>query len=135
MKFKEVIGKVNLNEKEMKFQALSIAKDLHTQLAQISFIDMLAVMNPENPAKKEVQALEAKINDITSEVGEFIQKYIPDVAAAEVGDLEDEEPEEEPEEEEEDSKKKPEKDSDEEPEEPEEVKESIKFKSLMGNIK
>jgi len=136
---------VPLDEKEMKFQALAIAKELHNKLASTSFIDMLAVMSPENPAKKEVQGLETKINDITTEVGEFIQKYIPDVAAAEVGDLEDEpEPEEDEEDEEKPKtktvKKKVEKPKAEKPmqheEEPEEepVKESSKRESFRDLV-
>lgn len=84
-----------LNESEMKFQALSMAKDLHNKLAGLTFIDMLAVMSPENPAKKEVQALETAINALTTEVGDFIQKYIPDVADAEAGAEDMEAPEEE----------------------------------------
>lgn len=96
-----------LEESEMKFQALAMAKELHNRLAGLTFIDMLAVMSPTNPAKKEVQDLETQINAITTEVGAFIQKYIPDVADADVGDTEDyAEPEEveEPEEEKDDAK-------------------------------
>ena len=97
MNFKKLIN--NINEGDMKFQALAMAKELHTQLGALTFIDMLAVMNPDNPAKKEVQELETKINELTTEVGAFIQKYIPDVADADVGDLEDEPPEDDDEEE------------------------------------
>ena len=64
MKFKELIL-----EGEMRFQALAAAKEIHTNLASITFIDMLAVMSSSNPAKKEVQELEAKINELTTEVG------------------------------------------------------------------
>lgn len=97
MGFKDDYLKENsteLNEANMKFEALAMAKELHTQLATISFIDMLGMMNPDNPAKKEVQELETKINDLTNDIGEFIQKHIPDVAAAEAGDGSDVEPEE-----------------------------------------
>ena len=92
-----------LCENEMKFQALAMAKDLHNKLAGLTFIDMLAVMSSTNPAKKEVQELETAINALTTEVGDFIQKYIPDVADAETGDTQEKpEKEEEPEEPEED---------------------------------
>lgn len=74
---------------EMKFQALAMAKQIHTSLASITFIEMLSVMSTENPAKKEVQELETKLNELTAEVGEFIQKYIPDVADADPGDTEE----------------------------------------------
>lgn len=98
-----------LFEGEMRFQALAMAKEVHNQLASTSFIDMLAVMAPENPAKKEVQELEGKINDLTTAVGAFIQKYIPDVAAAEPDDV-DELPEPEDEEDEKPAPKKQAKD-------------------------
>jgi hypothetical protein len=79
----------NIFESEMKYQALAIAKSIHTSLAELTFIEMLSVMSPNNPAKKEVQELETKINELTGMIGEFIQKYIPDVADAEVGDTEE----------------------------------------------
>lgn len=101
MKFRDVLNGKTLekseiiNEGEMKFQALSMAKAIHTKLASTTFIEMLSVMSPDNPAKKEVQDLETKLNTLTQEVGEFIQKYIPDVADAEAGIEDMEAPEEE----------------------------------------
>jgi hypothetical protein len=108
MKFKKFLMQKDLQESEMKYQALSMAKETHSQLAELTFIEMLSMMSPENPAKKEVQALEAELNDLTNKVGDFIQKYIPDVSDAEAGDH-SEEPE--PEEDEKDKKddKKPKK--------------------------
>lgn len=94
MKFRQFIQS-NTNESEMKYQALAMAKEIHTELAKITFIEMLSVMDPSNPAKKEIQALETELNDLTNKVGEFIQKYIPDVADAEAGDTSEEKPEEE----------------------------------------
>lgn len=88
----------SLNEGDMKFQALAMAKEIQNQLASLTFIDMLSVMSPDNPAKKEVQELETKVNALTTEVGDFIQKYIPDVADAEAGDASEIPPEEEEEE-------------------------------------
>lgn len=79
----------SISEAEMKFTALAMAKEIHTQLATVTFIEMLSVMSTDNPAKKEVQALETELNDLTTKVGEFIQKYIPDVADADVGDTEE----------------------------------------------
>lgn len=92
MKFKELIL-----EGEMRFQALAAAKEIHSQLADITFIEMLSMMSSSNPAKKEVQELESDINELTNKVGNFIQKYIPDVADAESDDVDElpEEPEEE----------------------------------------
>lgn len=95
---------IDLGESEMRYQALSMAKELHTALATLTFIEMLSVMDPKNPAKKEVQELETMINQLTTNVGEFIQKYIPDVADAETTDV-DELPEEEPEEDDSDESK------------------------------
>lgn len=108
MKFRDIIGKkvvegsdvcpvcgqtpcncTTIKESEMKFQALAKAKEIHTALATITFIEMMSLMAADNPAKKEVQELETKLNDLTTEVGEFIQKYIPDVADAEPGDTEE----------------------------------------------
>ena len=104
MKFRDIINKpsvvsdicpvcgqtpcncTTIKESPMKFQALSMAKEIQTTLASISFIEMLSVMNSDNPAKKEVQALETELNDLTGKVGVFIQKYIPDVADAVAGD-------------------------------------------------
>lgn len=85
----------DLNENSMKYEALSIAKQLHTSLAELTFIEMLSVMDPANPAKKEVQELETKLNTLTSEVGDFIQKYIPDVSDADAGDVSDQEEDQE----------------------------------------
>jgi DNA repair exonuclease SbcCD ATPase subunit len=96
----------SISESEMKFQALAKAKELHTALATITFIEMMSLMSTDNPAKKEVQALETKLNDLTTEVGEFIQKYIPDVADADPGDTEEyAEPEEADEEQQKEAKK------------------------------
>ena len=86
---------------------------------------MLAVMSATNPAKKEVQDLESAINALTGEVGDFIQKYIPDVADADVGDTEEYAEPEEPEE----PKEK------EAPEEPEEEKEEEPSKDQKKKIK
>ena len=90
----------DISESEMKYHALSMAKEIHTNLAKITFIEMLSVMDPSNPAKKEIQSLETELNDLTTKVGNFIQKYIPDVADAEAGDTneykDDEEIAEEP---------------------------------------
>lgn len=90
MKFK------NLFESKMKYQALTIAKEVHEQLAALTFIEMLSVMDPANPAKKEVQELETRLNELTTEVGTFIQKYIPDVADANTDDIDELPDEEEP---------------------------------------
>lgn len=79
----------SIKESEMKYQALAKAKEMHTALATISFIEMMSLMATDNPAKKEVQELETKLNDLTTEIGEFIQKYIPDVADAAAGDTEE----------------------------------------------
>jgi Skp family chaperone for outer membrane proteins len=81
MNFSEFLKKQmhNTNESKMKYDALAMAKETHTALAEITFIDMLSVMSNDNPAKKEIQALEKELNDLTTKVGAFIQKYIPDV--------------------------------------------------------
>lgn len=89
MKFRDIIeNKIQptLSESEMKYQALSIAKKIHSDLASTTFIEMLSVMSADNPAKKEVQEFETLINELTTKIGEFIQKHIPDVADAEAGD-------------------------------------------------
>jgi len=124
MEFREFII-----EGDMRYQALGMAKSLHNKLAQLSFLEMLSVMSPDNPAKKEVQELETKINDLTTEVGGFIQKYIPDVADAEGNEL-DELPKEEPEEEEPEKEEEPA-----EPKEKPEKKEKVNPKDKEKNIK
>jgi hypothetical protein len=137
MKFRDIMQGQTLSEGEMKFQALGIAKELHNKLAQLTFIDMLAVMSSDNPAKKEVQELETKVNALTTEVGAFIQKYIPDVADAEIGDLEDEEDEDDEDEEEEKVKKKVEKPKVNKPraEEPKQVQDKMDDKAKNESFK
>lgn len=76
MKFSELL---RVQEGDMKYQVLAIAKEVHTRLAELSFIEMLSIMNEDNPAKVEVQDLETKLNQLTTEVGFFIQKHIPNV--------------------------------------------------------
>lgn len=75
-----------IKESEMKFQALAMAKEIQTTLAGISFIEMLSVMSPDNPAVNEVKDLESKLDMLASEVAQFIQKHISDVGDAEAGD-------------------------------------------------
>lgn len=102
MRFSDIYSlnpKTKINENQMKYEALSIAKNLHTSLAELTFIEMLSVMDPSNPAKKEVQELETQLNKLTTDVGTLIQKYIPDVSDVEAGDVSDV-----PEEDKEDSK-------------------------------
>ena len=105
MKFRDYIDQVN--EGEMKYQALAMAKEVHSALADLSFVEMLGVMSPDNPAKKEVQELEKKINELTAEIGDFVIKHMPDVAAAEADDVDELPPEEEEEEEPKAPAKKP----------------------------
>lgn len=78
---------IDLGESEMKYKALAMAKELHTALAELTFIEMLSVMDPKNPAKKEVQELETMINKLTTNVGDFIQKHITSVADASTSDV------------------------------------------------
>ncbi|UOK16899.1 hypothetical protein [Vibrio phage phiKT1024] len=89
----------NLSEAErqasMKYQALAMAKEVHSNLAELSFVEMMGVMSPDNPAKKEVQELEKQLNELTRQVGDFVIKYMPDVAAAEPGDTDEIPPEDE----------------------------------------
>lgn len=75
-----------IKESEMKFQALAMAKEIQTTLAGISFIEMLSVMSPDNPAVSEVKDLESKLDMLAGEVSQFIQKHISAVGDAEAGD-------------------------------------------------
>lgn len=99
---KEEAQEVTVTENEVKFQALAKMKEIQSALADLTFLDVIAVMNPENPLKKEVQKMETQINDLTKVVGDFVEANMAD--ATEVGD-EPEEPEEETEEPEEDKAK------------------------------
>lgn len=89
----ESTTKEKLSEAErqasMKYQALAMAKEVHSNLAELSFVEMMGVMSPDNPAKKEVQELEKQLNELTRQVGDFVIKYMPDVAAAEPGDTDE----------------------------------------------
>lgn len=90
MKFRDFINQdTHINEGEMRYQALAMAKEVHSQLADLTFVEMLSVMNPNNPAKKEVQELEKKLNDLTREVGDFVIKYMPDVAGSEADEVDE----------------------------------------------
>ncbi len=105
MKFRDHLNEYNqcsnnkekLSEAErqasMKYQALAMAKEVHSNLAELSFVEMMGVMSPDNPAKKEVQELEKQLNELTRQVGDFVIKYMPDVAAAEPGDTDEMPPE------------------------------------------
>jgi len=67
-------------DNDVKYQALTIAKNVHTRLAKLSFIDMLYLMNSDNPAKSEIKEIEAELNQLTNKVGAFIEKHFHNIS-------------------------------------------------------
>ena len=97
MTFRDLINGQNhsLKENEIKFEALSVMKDIHSALADLSFVGVIAKMRPENPLKKDVTALEKELNELTNKVGQFVTDNLSDATDVEQGDIEDAEVEKE----------------------------------------
>lgn len=93
MNFRDLLRN-NVNESEIKFQALSVMKEMHSNLADITFLDVLAVMAEDNPLKKDVQKLEVQLNTLTKNVSDFIEKTMVDAVDMEQPEEEAEEAEE-----------------------------------------
>lgn len=85
----------SLSENEIKFEALSVMKEIHSQLAELSFVDVIAVMREENPLRKDVTVLEKELNDLTNKVGQFVTDNLADAVDMEAADIEDVEKEKE----------------------------------------
>lgn len=84
-----------INENEIKFQALAVMKEIHSALAELTFVDVIAVMREENPLRKDVTALEKELNDLTTKVGDFVTNNLDDAVELEQADIEDQEKEKE----------------------------------------
>jgi hypothetical protein len=101
MKFRDVInGKVvsadtTIVEAEVKFQALAVMKEIHSALADLSFVDVIAKMREENPLRKDVTELEKELNELTNKVGQFVTDNLADSVELEQADVEDKEIEKE----------------------------------------
>lgn len=92
MKFRDIIsGKETLNESEVKFEALAIMKKIHSSLATLSFVDVIAKMREENPLRKDVNELEKALNVLTTQVGEFVTNNLEDAVDLEQADVQDKE--------------------------------------------
>jgi len=89
MNFRDLL-KNNIDESEIKFQALSVMKEMHSNLADITFLDVLAVMSEDNPLKKDVQKLEIELNTLTKNVSDFIEKNMNDAVDMEQVEIEKE---------------------------------------------
>ena len=101
MKFRDLLKKdievhtQEVNENEIKFEALAVMKEIHSALAELSFVDVIAKMREENPLKKDVNALEKELNALTTKVGEFVTNNLEDAVDMEQADIEDAEVEKE----------------------------------------
>ena len=78
-----------LTENEIKFEALAVMKEIHGQLAELTFVDVIAVMREENPLRKDVTALEVELNELTNKVGQFVTDNLDDAVELEQADIED----------------------------------------------
>ena len=77
MKFLDLLKK-DLNENEIKYQALENMKEIQAQLGSISFIDVISVMRDDNPLKTEVFEMEDMLHNLTVTVSQFINDNLPD---------------------------------------------------------
>ena len=84
-----------LSENEIKFEALSVMKEIHGQLADLTFVDVIAVMREENPLRKDVTKLEEELNELTMKVGKFVTDNLDDAVELEQADKEEAEEEKE----------------------------------------
>lgn len=82
---------VKIDESEIKFQALANMKEIHSALAELTFLDVIQVMREENPLKKDVQKFEEELNALTEKVGKFVTDNMKDAVEMEQADIEDEE--------------------------------------------
>lgn len=119
---------VELTENEVRLAAIQKLKEIQAQITEINFLDVVAVMRPENPLKKDVEAMEIALADVRAQVEKFVVDNQFDAVEAEQ-QANEEEPEEE-------STEEPEEETPEESEEePEEVKESAALKlELLNDI-
>lgn len=101
----ENVNRQQLDESEVKLAAIQKLKEIQAQLTQINFLDVVNVMKPDNPLKKEVENMEKELADVRQAVEKF-------VVANQFDAIDEEEPEEpvgdegEPEEKEEPEEKK-----------------------------
>lgn len=129
------------NEKDIRFEALQSLRQIQAELTKLNFLDVIAIMRPENPLKKDVLQFEDDLNDLTNRIGAFIQTAKNDVEyqpSQEEIDAEADEPEEI--EEPKDNKKQKEmkaagkSDKSDKKEDKEEVKESFVIDSSISKV-
>jgi hypothetical protein len=68
-----------INEKDMRFEALQMLRSTQAKLTELNFLEVIALMRPENPLKKDVLKFEEDLNDLTNRIGQFIQDAKNDV--------------------------------------------------------
>lgn len=84
-----------LSENEIKFKALTVMKEIHAHLAELTFVDVISVMREENPLRKDIGAFEKELNELTNKVGQFVTDNLDDAVELETADIEDAEAEKE----------------------------------------
>ena len=70
---------MELNETEIRFEALTRLREIQSQLVGISFLEVIAIMKEDNPLKKDVLTFQDELDKLTSAVGEFVSKSKNDV--------------------------------------------------------
>jgi hypothetical protein len=99
-----------LKENEVKLEVMRTIKDLQAQLTTVSFLDALAMMDPSNPLKKELESFESDIATLRTNIEGFVVSNQFDIPS-EVEEVPEEEipeeeiPEEKPKEKKEDKEK------------------------------
>lgn len=61
-----------LNENAVKLEAMLALKEIQAQLTTINFLDVLSVMDPNNPLKKDVMKFEEQLATMRAGIETFI---------------------------------------------------------------
>jgi hypothetical protein len=107
----------HIQENQIKYQALQLLREVQADLTRINFLEVLSLMKAENPLRKDINKYETILNDLTTEIGKFIQDNKDEVDYSDTSDDSKEESEDDSELE----------DKEEVKDEKEEVKESITY--------
>jgi len=130
----EIIPETEVTENAVRYEALAAMKEIQASIANVSLLGVLGVMREDNPLRANILDMEAKLHDLSAEMGQFIADNIADVETEEGEDAElepepeeEEVPEEKPEKKEKPKKKeeKPEKKEVKDEEKPEKEEEKV----------
>lgn len=87
-----------VDENEIRVEALKNVKEIQSQLTVISFLDVLAVMDPANPLRKQVEEFEEGLTALRQGIEQFVAENqfdtVPEIEAEETPETKKEEPKE-----------------------------------------